>query len=119
MDRIRIAGIRVGGRHGVSAQERAAEQPFDVDLVIELDASAAAERDDLAETVDYARLYDRVCAVVSGNSFALLERLASAILEVALDDPRVVAAEVTVAKPGVLAGATPSVTMARTNERAL
>jgi dihydroneopterin aldolase len=118
MDRITLRGIRASGRHGVSAQERANAQPFDVDLVLELDVEAASRADDITETVDYARLHERVVAVVADTSFALLERLARAILEAAFEDDRIARGEVTVSKPNVLAGATPSVTLARSNDRA-
>ena len=117
MDRIRIAGIRARGRHGVSQREREVEQAFDVDLTIECDLAGAAQDDEFAKTIDYARMHERVVAIVAGTSYALLERLAHAILDAVFQDERVLRAEVTVAKPGVLDGATPSVTLARANER--
>lgn len=117
MDRITLRGIRASGRHGVSPAERAQAQPFDVDLAVELDLGAASASDDIAETIDYARLHERVVAVVAGTSFALLERLARAILDVAFEDDRIARAEVTVSKPNVLDAATPSVTLARSNDR--
>ena len=117
MDRIALRGIRVSGRHGVSSQERAKAQPIDVDLAVELDLGAASAADDIAETIDYARLHERVVAVVAGTSFTLLERLARAILDAAFEDDRIARAEVTVSKPGVLDGATPSVTLTRANDR--
>jgi dihydroneopterin aldolase len=116
MDRIKLSGVRVHGRLGVTATERAAAQPLDVDLTIECDLSAASRSDEFAETIDYARLHARIVTVVAGASYALLERLARAILDAVFEDARVVGAEVTVAKPRVLDGATPSVTLARSND---
>lgn len=46
---------------------------------------------------------------MSATSFALLERLGQVLLEALLADERVRAAEVSIAKPGLLAGATPVV----------
>jgi len=117
MDRIRLSGIRAYGRHGVREDERAAAQPFDVDLAVDVDLGAAGRSDDLADTLDYARLHERLVAVVTGTSFALLERLAHELLDVVFDDRRVLSAEVTVAKPEILDGATPSVRLARANPR--
>jgi dihydroneopterin aldolase len=117
MDRIRISGIRAYGRHGVETHERAAPQPFDIDVVVDIDLGAAGRSDDLADTVDYARVHERLVAVVADTSFALVERLASELLDLVFDDRRVRHAEVTVAKPQVLAGATPSVTLSRSNPR--
>ena len=116
MDRIRLSGIQVHGRLGVTANERATAQPLDVDLTVECDLSAASRSDDFAETIDYARLHERIVAAVAGTSYALLERLARAILDVLFEDARIVRAEVTVAKPRVLDGATPAVTLARSND---
>ena len=117
MDRISISGIRASGRHGVGASERAVAQPFDVDLSVELDLDAAARSDDIADTIDYALLRERAIAVIEQTSYALLERLARAILDAVFENGRVVRAEVTLSKPGVLDGATPSVTMSRSNAR--
>jgi 7,8-dihydroneopterin aldolase/epimerase/oxygenase len=113
MDRITLDGIRAYGKHGADAGEREREQPFDVTISAELDLSAAAASDDLNHTLDYAALHDRVVRIVATTSYALLERLAADVLDAVLDDRRVASAEVTIAKPGILAGATPSVTLSR------
>ncbi|MBV8117322.1 MAG: dihydroneopterin aldolase [Candidatus Eremiobacteraeota bacterium] len=117
MDRITLGGIRAYGRHGVKPRERAEGQPFDVELCLELDLADAGHSDRLTDTIDYARLHERIVTVVEVTSFALLERLATEILEVAFADLRVARAIVTIAKPGILDGATPSVTLARSNPR--
>ena len=113
MARIALRNVRALGRHGADPGEREREQPFDIDLVVELDASGAELRDELSETVDYAALHRRLLAVVAGTSFALLERLARTLLDAAFEDERVSFGQVTIAKPGILAGATPSITVER------
>lgn len=113
MDRIRLDGLRAYGRHGVAAGERERPQAFDVAVSLELDLERARRSDELGDTADYARLHERIVAIVGGTSFALIERLAGEILDAALADPRVTRASVTVAKPGILNGATPSVTLVR------
>lgn len=119
MDRITLHGIRAAGRHGADPGERDREQTFAIDLAVELDLRAAQASDDLGLTLDYAELYDRVVSVVAGTSFALLERLAGELLESIFTDARVARAEVTIGKPGLLSGATASVTLARENPRYL
>ncbi len=115
MDVIALARMRVAGRHGAFAAERACAQPFDLDVVVELDLRRAAASDDLADTLDYAQLHRRITQVVGSTSFALLERLAGEILDVIFSDPRVARAEVAIAKPALLEGATPSVRLRRDN----
>lgn len=117
MDRITLRGIRAMGRHGANPGEREREQPLDIDLALEIDLSAAQASDELADTLDYALLHRRLVDLISTTSYALLERLAGDLLEAVFEDARVVRAEVTIAKPGILDGATPGVTLVRENPR--
>ena len=98
-DRITLRGMRFMGRHGVTEEERAEPQPFDVDLELRLDLSAAAASDDLADTVDYAAAFDVARRVVEGRSFHLVEALAGAIGDAVLAAFPVDEAEVRVGKP--------------------
>jgi dihydroneopterin aldolase len=113
-DTIALRGIRAWGHHGANPGEQDVIQPIEVDLVIEFDAGAARASDELRDTIDYAALHATVLGIVAGTPCRLLERLGELILEAAMSDPRVVAARVALAKPGLLAGATPVVTVGRT-----
>jgi dihydroneopterin aldolase len=115
VDWIRIRDIRVYARHGAHAHERETPQPFDIDVALELDLREADASDDLSKTLDYAALHARIAQVVATTSHALLERLGSDLLAVIFEDNRVVRAEVTIAKPSILDGATPSITLSRLN----
>jgi FolB domain-containing protein len=84
--------------HGVLPEERSRPQPFEVDLDLVADLDRAARTDDLADTVDYAVLADRVMKVVEGPSFDLVEALAAAIADTVLADERVQEVTVTVRK---------------------
>jgi dihydroneopterin aldolase len=99
LTRIELRGLRVHGRHGVLPAEREHGQDFLVDVALELDASEAASTDDLAATVDYSQLAERVAAVVGGEPVDLLETLAERLAGLCLEDPRVLVAEVSVHKP--------------------
>ncbi|MGH7706751.1 MAG: dihydroneopterin aldolase [Vulcanimicrobiaceae bacterium] len=109
LDTIRIAGIRAHGRHGADPGERDHPQPFDVDLEIEADLSLARSTDELAATIDYARIHARIVQLIAERSYRLIERLGDELLADLLCDPRIVRARIAIAKPGLLAGATPSV----------
>ena len=110
-DRITLRGIRAYGRHGAALGERDAAQALDIDVEIDIDLSKARASDALADTLDYAKLHEQVLAIVRDRSFALLERLGEEIARAILSDPRVRAARVTISKPNLLSGATPSVTI--------
>ena len=95
---IHLHGLRALGTHGVLPEEQARPQPFEVDVDLDVDLAAAAASDDLADTVDYGALAEAVERVVTSERHQLLERLAGRICDVALDDPRVLSATVTVRK---------------------
>jgi dihydroneopterin aldolase len=98
-DQITVRGMRFLGRHGVSLTERMEPQPFEVDLVMELDLSRPAASDELADSVDYAAAYEIVRSIVEERSFRLIEALAGAIAEAILETFPVDDVEVAVRKP--------------------
>ena len=97
--RIALSGLRARGFHGVFDFEREQGQDFLVDVLLELDLSRAAVTDDVADTVHYGELAERLVAVITGEPVNLIETLADRLLGVCLADERVAAAEVTVHKP--------------------
>ncbi|HEX4060539.1 MAG TPA: dihydroneopterin aldolase [Streptosporangiaceae bacterium] len=99
LDRIALRGLRVRGRHGVYEHERRDGQEFVVDAVLGLDTRPAAAGDDLARTVDYGALADRLAAVVSGEPVRLIETLAERLALTCLAEPAVQEVEITVHKP--------------------
>jgi len=99
LDGITLTGLTVFGRHGVYDRERENGQDFVVDLRLHLALRAAAASDDVADTVHYGELAERVAAIVAGEPVNLLETLAVRIADAVLEDARVKIVEVTVHKP--------------------
>jgi dihydroneopterin aldolase len=97
-DRIELRGLRVTGTHGVLPEEQTRAQPFELDIDIEVDLRDAGRSDDLDDTVDYGALAEAAARVVASERYALLERLAERVCEVALADERVQSVTVTVRK---------------------
>lgn len=98
MDRIRLEGLAFDGRHGVSDAERAATQPFTVDMEVEADLHRAGLSDALEDTIDYRALRSIARDVITGESAHLIESLAERIAGQALEVPGVLAVSVRVAK---------------------
>ncbi|MEV7799051.1 dihydroneopterin aldolase [Microbacterium foliorum] len=99
LDEIVLTGLTVFGRHGVYDHERENGQEFTVDLRLRIPLSDAAASDDVADTVHYGELAEKVAEVVAGEPVNLIETLAARIAGVALADPRVHDVTVTVHKP--------------------
>ena len=101
IDRIELRGMRFDGRHGVLPEEATEAQPFDVDVVVELDLAAAGTTDDMARTIDYGAVFRRARAVVEqGLHVALIETLAERIAaDVLAAHPAIDAVTVRVRKP--------------------
>lgn len=99
MDEIVLTGLTVFGRHGVYDHERENGQDFTIDLRLRMPLRAAAESDDVADTVHYGELAEKVADVVRDEPVDLIETLAQRIADVALEDSRVHSVSVTVHKP--------------------
>ena len=100
-DRIELRGMRFEARHGVLPGEAVEAQPFEVDVVLEVDLAAAGTTDDLARTIDYGDVFRRARAIVErGPHVALIEALAERIAsDVLAGHPAAAAVTVRVRKP--------------------
>jgi dihydroneopterin aldolase len=78
-DRIALTNMIFQGRHGLTGQERAEPQPFEVDVELVLDLGPAGRTDDLTHTIDYREVFEICRAVVEGTSRHLIESLAESI----------------------------------------
>jgi dihydroneopterin aldolase len=85
MDVISVRGIACYGYHGVLPEERTLGQRFLVNLRLYLDVSRAAATDNVADTVNYAEVYQHVKRIVEGPPKNLLESVAEAIARQLLD----------------------------------
>jgi len=101
-----LRGLRLRGRHGVSATERETEQDFLVDIVCPTDAATAAATDDIADALDYTRLSAIAAAVIEGPPCHLLETLVDRIARRILAETAVRSVRVTVekARPSGMSG---------------
>lgn len=87
-DRVELRGLRVLARCGVLPQERAQQQPFEIDLDLACDLRPAGASDDLEDTVDYGAVCGLVERTAREKPVALLEHLASRVVEAVLDSDR-------------------------------
>ncbi|HEX3718134.1 MAG TPA: dihydroneopterin aldolase [Verrucomicrobiae bacterium] len=97
-DQIIIKDLEVAYRVGVPDQERSAPQRLLLTLEIERDFTVAAKNDDLAATVDYYAVAQKLLRFGEGRQWKLIESLAVEIAEMVLRDFAAVAVTVEVKK---------------------
>ena len=88
-------------RHGVHAEEARLGQRFEVDVEVDADIEASAERDDMRLSVGYDALHTTIEKAVMAKRYYLIEALADALVKAIFAEyPRVIAARVEIRKPG-------------------
>ncbi|RBP99815.1 dihydroneopterin aldolase [Bifidobacterium xylocopae] len=92
MDSIRLSDIRA------SSRPHAGDEPFSysVDAELYLDVRAAADGDDLTETVDYTQVARRIVSLIEGMDALLVETVAVRVADSILLSHQVCRVEVTV-----------------------
>jgi dihydroneopterin aldolase len=89
VDTLHIRGLRAYGHTGFFDAEQELGQWFAVDLAIRLDLSRTGDDDELAHTLNYATVIERVKALVEGSRDRTIERLNSRICDAVLAFPEV------------------------------
>jgi len=86
MDKIIISELEVFYRVGITQAER--EQPQKLLLTVEMDHDfkAAAARDNLAETIDYAAVSERLLRFGDDSHWELIETLAADLAALILEE---------------------------------
>ncbi|HYO43935.1 MAG TPA: dihydroneopterin aldolase [Candidatus Limnocylindrales bacterium] len=80
-DRIILDAMVFQGTHGVYLDEQQNPQPFEVDVELVMNLQPAGLTDDLAQTIDYSRVFDTCRQIVESTRFNLIEALAEAIAQ--------------------------------------
>ncbi|WP_391118882.1 dihydroneopterin aldolase [Psychrobacillus sp. L3] len=79
MDYIHLNDLEFYGYHGVLPEETKLGQIFRVTITLACDLKKAGETDDLAETVNYAEVFELCKEIVEGKPYLLIEAVAEKI----------------------------------------
>lgn len=102
LDRIYIRDLTTRCIVGINPDERVNKQEVIINIVLEANLSKAGASDNIDDTVDYKRIKQSVLELVEKSEFLLIERLADAIAQTCLREPRVQTVQVMLDKPGAL-----------------
>jgi dihydroneopterin aldolase len=99
-DTVFVAGLAVHAYHGVMEHEATVGQTFKLDLVLDVDLSAASRSDKLAHTVGYDQVVNVASLAFCTHRHRLVEAAAGAVADAVLNRfPQVLRVQVTVHKP--------------------
>jgi dihydroneopterin aldolase len=99
-DRIFITGLMLHAYHGVMPHEASVGQTFSIDIVMEIDLSAAARSDTVTDTVSYDKVVTCASAAFLRQRFRLIEAAGGSVADAVLAEfPRVRKVTVTIHKP--------------------
>ena len=98
---VHIRDLVVRTMIGTRPEERLHPQEVILNISFDYDGALASQTDALGHAVDYGALHDRIVREVALTQFSLVERLAAFVLDLIIEDSRIVRAAVIIDKPRV------------------
>ncbi len=105
MDIVYIRELKIDTVIGVNDWEREVHQTVSLDLEMATDIHAAADSDDIADTIDYKAVAKRLIDFVEGTEFQLVESMAERVSDIVRGEFGVKWLRLRVSKPGAVTGA--------------
>ena len=99
---IRVKDLKLRTIIGFKEWEREKKQNITINLAIETDDTSATQTDEVADAIDYKVITKRIIKEVEATDFKLLEKLAGFILDMVMEDERILSATVEIDKPHAL-----------------
>ena len=84
-DRLSVAALRCRCHIGVTGEERRERQKIEIDLELYADLEEAGRTADLARTIDYRDLCERVRGLLEEGTWHLVEAAAIAVLDLVFE----------------------------------
>lgn len=101
MDFIFIEALRVKAHVGIYPRERASAQMLELDLTFGV-PDAAAQRDDIDDTIDYAKVIERLREELDERQFNLIETLGEFVVALLFDEFNAPWVKLRIAKIGIM-----------------
>ena len=105
MDTVFIEDLRIDTVIGIYDWEREIRQTVALDVEMAFDNRVPAATDDIADTLNYKAVSQRLVDYVSQSDFGLVETLAERCAEIVLQEFKVDSLRLKLSKPGAVRGA--------------
>ncbi|MCB1960758.1 MAG: dihydroneopterin aldolase [Rhodocyclaceae bacterium] len=103
MDFIFIEDLRVDARVGIYPREKVVPQPVELNLTFGV-PDAAAERDAIDDTIDYAKVIERIRIELAARHFNLIETMGEFVVAMLFEEFNAPWVKLRIAKIGVMKG---------------
>lgn len=102
MDIIKIKNLLIRTIIGINEWERVHKQDVIINIQIGYDAKKSSKSDDIKDTVNYKDICKRTINITENSKYNLIETLSGAILDMIMENEKVLTAIVEIDKPQAL-----------------
>jgi len=102
MDKVFIQGLNIQTTIGFYAWEKEIKQTLVIDLTMGWHTAKAAENDELAQTLDYADISEKISLFANANPVDLLETLAERLASYLMTTYNIPWLKLAIGKPGAV-----------------
>ena len=102
MDKVYIEGLSIQTTIGFFQWEKEIKQTLVIDVAMGWDTAAAAENDELAKTLDYADISEKIAEFANNNPVDLIETLAERLAKFLMESYQIPWLKLKVAKPNAV-----------------
>jgi dihydroneopterin aldolase len=102
MDKVYIEGLNIQTTIGFFQWEKEIKQTLVIDVAMGWDTAKAAENDELAKTLDYADISEKIAVFANNNPVDLIETLAERLASYLMHEYKIPWLKLNVAKPNAV-----------------
>ena len=102
MDKVHIQGLSIQTTIGFFEWEKQIKQTLVIDLAMGWNTALAAENDELAKTLDYAEISEKIAEFANNNPVDLIETLAERMAKFLMETYHIPWLKLKVAKPNAV-----------------
>jgi dihydroneopterin aldolase len=102
MDKVHIVGLSIQTTIGFFEWEKQIKQTLVIDLAMGWNTALAAENDELAKTLDYAEISEKIAEFANNNPVDLIETLAERMAKFLMETYHIPWLKLKVAKPNAV-----------------